>query len=124
MVISVERAMQAIAPRARMPAASGFTLAPTAAPAAMAGVQRLAAAAPLMATGPTARDIAARRRASALLAGLSAMQRRLLGGRVDPAELSRLPDLLEGEDGDDPALAEALQAIALRARIESERWRG
>ncbi len=124
MVISVERAMQATAPRARMPVAAGFALPPTAAPASMAGVQRLAAAAPLMAAGPTARDVAARRRGSALLAGLSAMQRGLLGGRVDPAELARLPDLLEGEDGDDPALAEALQAIALRARIESERWRG
>lgn len=119
---SVDPIRQAAMLRARAPAPGGFALAgPAPAPPQVAAPQRLAAAAPLLAVGATPRDIAARRRGAALLAGLSALQRRLLGGAVSEQELARLPDLLEGEEGDDPALAEALQAIALRARIEWER---
>lgn len=124
-MISVDQARQvaALRLRAAAPAPAGFALAP--APAAGIGApQRVAVAAPLLAVGATPRDMAARRRAGALLAGLSAMQRGLLGGQVDAAELARLRDLLEGEEGDDPALAEALRAIALRARIEWERRQG
>jgi hypothetical protein len=54
----------------------------------------------------------------ALLGGLTALQREMLGGTPDSAVLARLPDLLDGEDGEDPALAELLQGLALRARIE------
>ncbi|WP_164867869.1 flagellar assembly protein FliX [Rhodovarius crocodyli] len=67
---------------------------------------------------PSPRDAVAQRRARGLLGGLSALQRELLGGPRDDAALQRLVDLLEGEDGDDPALREAVQDLALRARIE------
>lgn len=123
-MISVEQARPVAVMRQRTPAVgAGFALAPAAAPAGIVAPQRLAGAGPLLAVGATARDMAARRRAGALLAGLSALQRGLLGGRVEAGELARLPDLLEGEEGDDPELADALRAIALRARIEWERRR-
>ncbi|MCS6892577.1 MAG: flagellar assembly protein FliX [Rhodovarius sp.] len=102
-----------------LPAAQG--VAGRAPPAATAPV---AALPPLAAAMPGARDLAARRRAAGLLAGLSALQIRLLGGAGDARALSRLPDLLEGEDGEDPELAELLQALALRARIEWLRREG
>jgi hypothetical protein len=81
----------------------------------------LAASLPMAGIGaamPSMRDMAARRRAGALLGGLTALQREMLGGTPDSAVLARLPDLLDGEDGEDPALAELLQGLALRARIE------
>lgn len=67
---------------------------------------------------PSARDALARRRGRALLGGLAELQRGLLDGRTAPATLERLAGLVEGEDGDDPAIADAMQALALRARIE------
>ncbi len=111
--------MGAVAPRAAT--AAGFRVAAPGAPAMPAAVVAMAPMGPLGAVAPSARDMAARRRASGLLAGLSALQLGLLGGRGDPTALSRLPDLLEGEEGDDPDLAELLRGMALRARIEWDR---
>lgn len=87
-----------------------------------AGVVALGASLPLAALaasrGPSPRDAVAQRRARGLLGGLTALQRELLGGAPDDAALQRLLGLLEGEDGEDPALREAVQDLALRARIE------
>ena len=66
----------------------------------------------------SARDQVAQRRGRALLGGLASLQRELLGGAPDAAAMQRLAGLLEGENGEDPALAEAMAAVALRARIE------
>ena len=60
----------------------------------------------------------ARRRGRAMLGGLQALQSGLLGGTVDPAAMRALSGLLEGEDGEDAELADAMRALALRARIE------
>jgi len=67
------------------------------------------------------RDDAAQRRGRALLEELEGVQLALLAGRIDPARLSRLAQLAEGEAGADPALREILRAISLRARIELAR---
>jgi hypothetical protein len=65
------------------------------------------------------RDAAARRRAESLLQEL---QMELLAGRAaEPGRLARLAALETGEDGADPALREAVQAIVLRARVELTR---
>jgi hypothetical protein len=45
----------------------------------------------------------------------------LLEGRADPARLQELARLTEGEKPADPGLAEAVEAIALRARLELAR---
>jgi hypothetical protein len=45
----------------------------------------------------------------------------LLAGRADPARLHRLEALTQGDAAADPALAEAVAAIALRVRIELAR---
>ena len=71
--------------------------------------------------GRTGRDAAARRRAASILDELQGLQAELLGGRADPARLARLAALQSGEEGADPALREAVRAIALRARIELAR---
>ncbi|MBR0673767.1 flagellar assembly protein FliX, partial [Neoroseomonas soli] len=76
----------------------------------------------LQEAGPVAeRDARARRRGDALLRELSGLQAELLAGRVDPARLQALAALAEGESAADPALAAAVAAIALRARIELAR---
>jgi hypothetical protein len=49
------------------------------------------------------------------------MQRDLLAGTANPDVMRALAGLLEGEDGDDPELADTLRALALRARIELAR---
>ena len=67
---------------------------------------------------PSARDVVARRRGRALLGGLQALQRGLLGGAADATAMQALSGLLDGEDGEDPELADAMRAVALRARIE------
>lgn len=73
------------------------------------------------------RDAAARRRADSLLQELQGLQMELLaGGAAEPGRLARLAALETGEDGADPVLREAVQAIVLRARVELARhgWRG
>jgi hypothetical protein len=76
----------------------------------------------LQETAPAAeRDARAQRRGQAMLDELGALQRDLLAGRADPARLHRLEALTQGEAAADPALAEAVAAIALRARIELAR---
>ncbi len=70
---------------------------------------------------PEERDARARKRGLALLEELQAVQAALLGGRMDQAGLARLAALTTGEAAADPALAEAVAAIALRARVELAR---
>ena len=60
---------------------------------------------------PSPRDVLARRRGRALLGGLGALQRALLAGEPDAAALHGLAGLVEGEDGDDPGMAEAMRAL-------------
>ncbi|MFT8245682.1 flagellar assembly protein FliX [Roseomonas sp. BN140053] len=72
---------------------------------------------------PRARNRRAARRATALLDELAGLQAEMLGGRPDPARLERLAALAEGEGAIDPALAEVLEGVALRARIEAARYK-
>jgi len=67
------------------------------------------------------RDSRGRRRAARMLDELQRLQAEMLAGRADAAALSRLAALAEGEPPDDPALAEILAAVSLRARIELAR---
>jgi len=72
--------------------------------------------------GPAAeRDARGFRRGEAMLEELKALQAELLAGRADTARLERLASLSEGVKPADPGLAEALAAIALRAKIELAR---
>ena len=115
--------------RPRRAAATGFALPDDAAEAGAA-----TAAAPLSAVGllaiqegtddPAERDRQGHQRAEAMLEELQALQRELLSGRADPARLERLATLAEGRAASNPILAEALGAIALRARIEIARYAG
>ncbi|MBL6076635.1 hypothetical protein JMJ56_01375 [Belnapia sp. T18] len=67
--------------------------------------------------GAAERDEAAQRRASDILAELTALQCDMLGGsRADPARLRRLVE--SGEEGADPALREVVQGVVLRAQVE------
>jgi hypothetical protein len=106
--------------------ASGFSLG-GAATTATAAAQGSAPAQPvgllaLQEAGPVAeRDARARRRGEALLQSLSELQLGLLGGRLDPARLRALAALVPGEEAADPALAAAIAAIRLRARVELAR---
>ena len=76
----------------------------------------------LQEAGPVAeRDARARRRGEGLLRELAGLQADLLAGRADPARLRAIAALAEGETPADPALAGAIAAIALRARIELAR---
>jgi hypothetical protein len=70
---------------------------------------------------PAEADAAAERRGRAMLRELAELQLTLLGGAPDPARLSRLALLAEGEAGADPALREILDEISLRARVELAR---
>lgn len=69
----------------------------------------------------TARDSTAARRATSLLAELQGLQADLLRGDIASGRLARLAALGDGEDGADPSLRDAVQAIGLRARIELAR---
>ena len=96
--------------------------------AAAAGeTESVAAAAPLSLLGlqedadPRGRDERGAKRGAALLKELGELQADLLRGRRDPERLRRLAALAEGETPADPALAEAVGAVALRAKIELAR---
>lgn len=67
------------------------------------------------------RNARAFRRGEDMLKELKALQLELLEGRADPARLQQLARLTEGEKPADPDLAEAVEAIALRARLELAR---
>ncbi|MFM8614371.1 MAG: flagellar assembly protein FliX [Alphaproteobacteria bacterium] len=67
------------------------------------------------------RNARAFRRGEDMLRELKALQLELLEGRADPARLQELARLTEGERPADPGLAEAVEAIALRARLELAR---
>ncbi len=114
--------------RGRARSTSGFLVGGTGAGSGAAAAAASAAGAvglPLLALqeagGRSARDAAARRRASSILDELQGLQAELLGGRSDPARLARLAALEAGEEGADPGLREAVRAVALRARIELAR---
>jgi hypothetical protein len=69
--------------------------------------------------GPASeRDARAFRRGEEMLQELKALQLELLEGRADPGRLEQLSRLTEGEKPADPILAEALEAVVLRARLE------
>ncbi|MFN7306442.1 MAG: flagellar assembly protein FliX [Alphaproteobacteria bacterium] len=67
------------------------------------------------------RDARAFRRGEDMLRELKELQLELLEGRADPARLQQLARLTEGDKPADPGLAEAVEAIALRARLELAR---
>lgn len=69
------------------------------------------------------RDRQAERRADSALDALATLQLALLDGTADTAALQDLARLAEGEAGADPALAQVMAAIALRARVELARRR-
>ena len=73
---------------------------------------------------PAERDDAAQRRGHAVLEELAQLQRDLLRGGADPARLSRLTAMADGESGHDPALRDIVEGIGLRARVELARLRG
>lgn len=72
-------------------------------------------------TEAPARDADAARRGGEILAELDGLLLDLLSGKRDPARLARLAALEHGEEGADPILREAVQGIALRARVELAR---
>lgn len=99
-------------------AAAGGGAAPAQAVAAPQGVALLA----LQESAPAAeRDARARRQGQALIEELAALQAGLLAGRLDPARLRAMAALCAGEEAADPALAAAIGAIRLRARVELAR---
>lgn len=67
------------------------------------------------------RDRRAARRGEAMLEELAGFQADLLRGRATPERLRRLAGLSEGEAPADSRLAEALEAISLRAKVELAR---
>jgi len=69
-----------------------------------------------------ATDRAAGRHGRRILAALAGLQRSLLGGVGTAATVAELQDLLASlPESSDPALQFALQAVALRARVELAR---
>jgi hypothetical protein len=67
------------------------------------------------------RNARAFRRGEEMLQELKALQLELLEGRAYPARLQQLARLTVGDKAADPVLAEAIEAIALRARLELAR---
>jgi hypothetical protein len=67
------------------------------------------------------RNARAFRRGEEMLQELKELQLELLEGRADPSRLQQLARLTEGAKPADPGLAEAVEAIALRARLELAR---
>lgn len=68
------------------------------------------------------RDGRARRRAEDMIEQLREMQAAMLGGRMDPTRLQGLASLAEDADtAADPGLAEVVQAVAARAKVELAR---
>lgn len=110
--------------RARRAGPAGFVL-PEAAPQGKVAPIAPSSAQAMLAFqdgwNPAEADAAAQRRGQAVLAELGALQLALLGPGADPARLSRLALLAEGEAGADPVLREIMQAISLRARVELAR---
>lgn len=101
-------------------AAGGFRV-PGQQPGAVVMTVGAAAVPGLLGSVASPRDQWARRRGGALLRGLDSLQRELLAGTSNPSVMQQLVGLLEGEDGEDPALAEVVRGLALRARIELAR---
>lgn len=106
--------------RPARPAAAGFRLPAAGAEAAPPAGRAEAIGLPgmlLLQEQPDTADRQARRRGQDILAALAELQRALLGdGAVDAARLTALVANLP--QAADPALRAAVQAIALRARIE------
>ena len=71
--------------------------------------------------GPT-RDRQARKHGRAMLDGLSALQRELLDGDVDPGTVERLAALTEHcPEAADPGLRATLASVSLRVQVELAR---
>lgn len=114
-------------PRNRVAGANRFSVEASPDPGAAQAVE----AAPAMAIGMLAlqeigaesvQDRAARRHGRAMLAVLAILQQRVLGGAAGAGAERELADLAAGVPvASDPALAAALQAITLRARVELAR---
>ncbi len=126
-IAAVGRTAGLVAPAHPPAAGTGFTLPGVPSPASIAAAEiSPAAMAGLLAlqegVSGYRRDPAARRAGEALLGALSALQRALLAGGGEAAVLARLRALLaDMPPAEDPALAAALAAIALRCRIELAR---
>ncbi len=99
---------------------TGYRAPPAPAAGATASVAAVVGAEASVLLGAIAspRDQLARRRGRAMLRGLDALQRDMLAGTANADVMRGLAGLLDGEDGEDPELTEALRALALRARIE------
>jgi hypothetical protein len=110
--------------RARRTGPTGFAL-PEAGPQEAAAASAATAAQAMFAFqdewSPAEADAAAQRRAQAVLGELGALQLAMLGAGADPARLSRLALLAEGEVGADPVLREIMREISLRAKVELAR---
>ncbi len=114
-----------IAPGRAARSAGGFRLESGAAPATAAAAASPAAPVSLLALQEAAavaeRNARARSRGLALLQALGVLQAGLLRGVVDSGLPARLTALSEGEAAADPALAELVAQVSLRARIELAR---
>jgi hypothetical protein len=103
----------------------GFRLPESPAAVRAAEAAPVSAALPLLALqeagDATERDRRARRRGEVMLADLGALQLALLEGRDPAAILGRLEALAAGEAAADPLLAEILDEIRLRAKVEAAR---
>jgi hypothetical protein len=101
----------------RLPDSGSTERAPAAAP--------VTGAMPLLAVqeagDATERDRRARRRGEAMLADLSALQLAVLDGQDPGPILGRLEALAAGEAAADPRLADILDEIRLRAKVEAAR---
>ena len=103
----------------------GFRLPDSVSPERAAEAAPVSAALPLLALqeagDASERDRRARRRGEAILADLGALQLALLDGRDPGAILGRLEALAAGEAAADPRLAEILDEVRLRAKVEAAR---
>jgi hypothetical protein len=103
----------------------GFRLPDSASAGRSAEAAPVTAALPLLALqeagDATERDRRARRRGEAMLADLGALQLALLEGRDPAAILGRLEALAAGEAAADPRLAEILDEVRLRTKVEAAR---
>jgi hypothetical protein len=110
------------------PVSGAFSLRSGTAPAATGGLTAVTGVAlPGMlalqeAEAEASRDREARRHGQAVLEELAGLQRALLAGPADPALLNRLTALTKAPpEAADPLLRAALQAVALRAKVELAR---
>ena len=116
-----EGAGRTAAPSTGFSVATGSATATGVASAASVSVANLVAL--QEAGGDEVRDRDAKRRGRDLLDELACLQRDLLAGAPDAAQLARLADLAaNAPEAADPRLRGVVQAIVLRARVEAARY--